>query len=109
MNPETLNTSEVKRGPGRPRKETPQQTEPALPSDGTFPEPPPTVIIDKTTATQPPHGLGYLYSAIDAAPKEWLPSLLAKVMGRSMRDSEFTVNEITAMAHTVASRVAKNL
>jgi hypothetical protein len=35
--------------------------------------------------THPAQSLGDLYSAIDSAPVEWLPSLLARVVKRSLK------------------------
>ena len=63
--PQTL---EVKRGPGRPRK-----VEPILP-----------------IATHPVQSLGDLYAAIDSAPAEWLPSILSKVVKKSLKSGAWS-------------------
>ncbi len=91
MNPET---HEIKRGPGRPRKE---QSEPAIVE---LP-PPPVVVLSlgelaaseiKPAAeiTHPTQSLGDLYSAIDSAPREWLPSLLAKIVKTSLKSGAWS-------------------
>ncbi len=94
-------THEIKRGPGRPRKDKPE-TEPPLPDDGDSPEPPPSVAPETkfviteagkkyvSELTHPTQSLGDLYAAIDSAPKEWLPSLLAKIVKTSLKSGAWS-------------------
>jgi hypothetical protein len=114
MNPEIPTTPEVKRGPGRPRKEIQTTTpEPAVKTDEEelkeldmipqtsigipAPESKPPVAssvpapklpepVQKPPATaSPARGLGDLYATLDAAPVEWLPSLLARIVKRGLK------------------------
>lgn len=95
--PESLQNLAVKRGPGRPRKQALQPIDviPGEPVLGHYsnldnlnpvpanPEMPQPLVQRKQT-------LGDLYAAIDAAPKEWLPSLLAKVVKTSLKSGAWS-------------------
>jgi hypothetical protein len=53
------------------------------------PQSPPVTSVTATTG-EPPPNLGQIYAAIDAAPPEWLPSLLAKVVKRSLKSGAWS-------------------
>lgn len=82
-----MNTEgEVKRGPGRPRKQVPQPIEPkpGEPVIGHYSnlenlDPVPKTPIQVIR-------LGDVYSMIDVAPVEWLPSILAKLVKRGIKE-----------------------
>lgn len=102
MNPEIPQPTEIKRGPGRPRKETQQPSEfekatgLLMPSgfeiDRSQPQPDLSKQAVKFEAVfmHPAQSLGDLYTAIEAAPPEWLPSLLAKVVKTSLKSGAWS-------------------
>ncbi len=100
MNPTEIETTEVKRGLGRPRKINPETTPPELKKIlpgfnetglGQVVLDPPQITIENCRPNEhPKQSLGDLYSAIDAAPVEWMPSLLAKVVRRSLKSGAWS-------------------
>lgn len=121
---------EVKRGPGRPKKQ-PTAVIPEPSTEIVLPEPAPTVLdsgfdeqpsestppaevaatIEPTAAEtevrmqQVSITLGEIYASIDAAKPEWLNSILAKLITKGLRDGAWSnADDMLLYAKTIASK-----